>query len=604
MQRLLVCLFLSLASVSFSTAAAPSPQDEIAEQVPKALAILNRWHAADPEPGDRRLHLIYWTPADREPAPRYRERLSAILLDIQKYYRAEMKRMGFGERTIRLHNEADGLLKIHLVRGAKPYAQYDVKSGREIRNECLPVLKQVGIDAEKETIVIFCNMSNYDAAAGTINQNSPYYAGGSKSGGTAWQVDSPILDVDLLDDKEPRVRDGQYGHISVGKYNSIFIGGVAHELGHALGLPHNAERPDQKSAFGTALMGSGNRTYGDDRRGEGRGSFLTLAHGLRLASHPIFSGSIKGMNRRASAKPHDIEITASGSSFKVRARVTADPPCYAVVGYMDPAGGSDYDATTCTAVPDAEGWFTLQCDALRKGKAGELRIVALQANGGGLGDKTYGVPYSVDGDGKVDLSSAVASLKLVSLAKTVNEGNAAAAAAEVVRLRKGGADPTLLQVAESLAATVDFKPGPAPSEVKADRCHLSESTWSHARVGWGKPVANRLPGDTAILRAGGRVYARGLYAHAPASYQWTVGGHWSTLTADAGMADGNGGSVVFVVLGDGKELWRSTTVKEQQVVPVNVDVKGVQSLELRVENAGDGNASDWGVWLNPTLERR
>ncbi len=585
-------------------ARATTPQEEITDQAPRALAILNKWHAADPVPADRRLHLVYWTPADREPAPRYRERLSAILLDIQKFYLAEMKRMGFGERPIRLHAEADGLLKIHVVKGAKPYKDYDGKSGGDIRKECLPTLKAAGIDADKETIVIFCNMSNYDAAAGTINQNSPYYAGGSKRGGTAWQVDSPILDLALLDKKEPLVRDGQYGRISVGKYNSIFIGGVAHELGHALSLPHNAERPDQKAAFGTALMGGGNRTYGDDRRGEGRGSFLTLAHGLRLASHPIFSGSAKGIDLRASAKIDEVKITPAEKSFTVTARVTADPPCYAIVGYMDPAGGSDYDATTCTAVPDADGRFTLRCDALRKGKAGELRIVALQANGGGLGDKTHAISYSVDADGKVDLSAAISALKLATLAKAVNAGDTAAARQIVDKLAgESPADTRTIEIARVLAGTIDFKPGVAPADTAGKQCHLSEAKWTAARVGWGRPTVNRLPGDTAILRAAGKVYARGLYAHAPSSYTWDLGGKWTNFTADAGMADGFDGSVVFVVLGDGKELWRSATIKASQVVTVKTPVVGVKSLELRVENAGDGNGSDWGVWLEPTVAR-
>src|SRR5690606_23776384 len=102
-------------------------------------------------------------------------------------------------------------------------------------------LQAAGIEADKETIVIFCNMSNWDPKTGTMSQNSPYYASGGLRNGTAWQVDSALLDAGLLKEKEPQLRDGQYGRISVGRYNSIFVGGVCHELGHALGLPHNQE---------------------------------------------------------------------------------------------------------------------------------------------------------------------------------------------------------------------------------------------------------------------------------------------------------------------------------------------------------------------------
>ncbi len=110
----------------------------------------------------------------------------------------------------------------------------------------------------------------------------------------AWQLDSPELDATNLSLTKPMIQDGQYGRISLGKHNSIFTGGIAHELGHAPGLPHREARPDE-AVRGTALMGSGNQTYGDEVRGEGRGSFLMLAHALRLASHPQFSGSVRAL---------------------------------------------------------------------------------------------------------------------------------------------------------------------------------------------------------------------------------------------------------------------------------------------------------------------
>ena len=62
------------------------------------------------------------------------------------------------------------------------------------------------------------------------------------------------------------------------------------------------------------------------------------------------------------------------------------------------------------------------------------------------------------------------------------------------------------------------------------------------------------------------------------------------------------GSVEFLVLGDGKVLWKSGVMKGgQPAKPVNVDLSGVKSLELRVTDGGDGNDSDHADWLNARL---
>src|SRR5690606_18647490 len=135
------------------------------------------------------------------------------------FYESELKRLGIPARRLPLDHEADGLLKIHLVKGKEPYSHYDVGSGAEIRGECLPTLREAGIASERETIVIFCNMSTWDPEKRTMRQNSPYYAGGNARGGTAWQVDSALLDPQLLPEKGQHIQDGQYGRISLGRYN-------------------------------------------------------------------------------------------------------------------------------------------------------------------------------------------------------------------------------------------------------------------------------------------------------------------------------------------------------------------------------------------------
>lgn len=584
-------------------------QEESAKQVAAARKVLDAYHVTDPVPSSRTLHIVYWTPADREPAPQYRERLTRVLFDIREFYAKEMRRLGFGERTIRLATDEDGLLKVHLVRGAGPYAKYHVQSGDAIRRECLPTLQSAGIEASKETLVIFCNMSNWDKAAATMSQNSPYYASGGLRNGTAWQVDSPLLDAALLSHKEPMLRDGQYGKISVGKYNSIFVGGVCHELGHALGLPHNLERTSERVQVGTSLMGSGNRTYGEERRGEGRGSFLSLCDGLRLASHPLFTGSAKGIDLPASAELQDVKVVRDedAKGFTFSAKVTADPPVYAVVAYMDPSGGNDYDATTATAIPDEKGFFSLRCDALKTGKAGLLRVVACQANGGRINDQVFAVPYQVAENGEIDLSAFQAKTQLQPLVKAIAQNDAKGVAEELkkveVALGMKGADGVLLRVARSLAKSIGAKPGPAPAKAMGKECWLSDSAWKAAKVGWGRPVVNRLPDEAMVIQVGGKLFERGLYAHAPSSYAYDLDRKWKKLSVGAGLASGHDGSVEFVIVGDGKTLWSSKRVADAELKKLELDIVGVKELVLKVEDGGDGNGSDWGVWVDPKLER-
>lgn len=604
---------LTLAT-AFSVVGAPflfaaTPQEEIAAQVPAARQILDAWQAAQPEKAEKKVHIVYWSPSDREPCPGHRERLTAIMEDIRDFYAREMQRLGFGPLTIHLDYAADGKLNIHEVHGSQPYAKYDVESGGPIRNECLATLRAAGLNPERETCVIFCNMANWDPAQRIVSQNSPYYASGTNRQGTAWQVDSPILDLASLALKEPRVKDGQYGNISIGRYNSIFIGGVCHELGHALGLPHNQETPEEKKAFGTALMGSGNRSYGEDRRGEGQGSFLTLAHGLRLASHPIFCGSVKGIAQRPDGALQDVKLENRGKTFTFSAKVTADPPAYAVIGYMDPDGGGDYDATTCTAIPDADGRITLQADALQAGKSGVLRVVVCQANGAASSfasaSTRFTYPYRVAPDGAVDLSSSQARLQLAPLLKALDQPTAGSVASSLKAIEglTPAPDAGVLETARVLAASADFTPGPPPAAAEGASCHLSEATLTANRVGYGHAQPNRLP-DDGLFSCGARLFARGLYAHAPARQTWDLGGRWTTLSGHAGLPDGNdGGSCVFVIRADGKELWRSKKTESGTLRDYELNVAGVKELELTVEDAGDGNGADWGCWFDPVVKR-
>ena len=575
--------------------------DEL-EQVAAACRILDAWHADQPEPGQRNLHMVCWTPADRELPADYQPRLTRIMRHIQEFYANEMQRLGFGNRTIGLMLDDKQQLILHVVRGLHNTDHYSGPSGNEIRNECLPVLRQAGIDADRETILIMCNLATWDEATLQFTHKSPYYAGGSYRSGTAWQLDSPELDSTNLSLTEPIIQDGQYGRISLGKHNSIFIGGIAHELGHALGLPHCKARPDE-AVRGTALMGSGNRSYGDELRGEGRGSFLTLAHALRLAAHPQFSRSMKGLKTDATAAIDHLSIAAEGKAITVTGVVSGSPPVYAVVAYFDPDGGSDYDATTATAVPDATGRFMLQSDALTRGKRGELRLFPLHVNGSAAGQMSqtkHRYSYAVDADGTPDLSSIQTRQELepfIAALISKDQSRSKQLAAEIKSQKAAAIARSLMQPSTAEQT---------PAEYNGDSFSISLTNFkpTTAKVGWGQPVYDRLPDDTILLESGGEVFNTGIYAHAPASHLYQLSGKWQTLSGKAGLAAGHDGSVQFEIKGDGKTLWKSKIVNTDKTLDFDVDLKGVQQVELLTGPTEDGPSADWALWLEPVLKRR
>lgn len=570
------------------------------EQVKQALQILDAWHKEQPEPGDRFLHLVCWTPADRELPADYQSRLTRIMEHIQAFYASEMERYGMPDRTIRLRYDNNQLL-LHIVKGKHPTDHYATQSGSEIREECRPVLTAAGIDLNKETIFLLCNLATWDPKQLKFTHNSPYYAGGSFRSGTAWQLDSPELDTLNLKLKTPIIEDGQYGRISLGKHNSIFIGGIAHELGHALGLPHCTARPDE-SVKGEALMGSGNRTYGDELRGEGKGSFLTLAHALRLASHPQFSRSVKGINLEARAEINQLTVEAKGKSIHVSGIVKADPPVYAIVAYFDPEGGSDYDATTASAVPASDGSFELSSSALRPGKAGELRLFPLHVNGsaaGQMSETRFRYSYSTKADGTPDLTAIQTRQQLQSIVTALAKNNQKAARELAREIR----DKSIRDIAERLVNPVRAKESPAEETSRKNRVPLTNFAANSAKVGWGDAVYDRVPDEQMLLESGGRFFETGIYAHAPARHVYDLNGRWSSLTGHVGLAAGHDGTVEFEIKGDGRTLWKSDVVQSSATVSFEISLDGIKQLELLTHTTDDGATADWGLWLDLTLNR-
>jgi alpha-galactosidase len=82
-----------------------------------------------------------------------------------------------------------------------------------------------------------------------------------------------------------------------------------------------------------------------------------------------------------------------------------------------------------------------------------------------------------------------------------------------------------------------------------------------------------------------------------------LGGGCSAFAASVGVDDESGqGSVTFEVWGDGTRLLASDVLHHgTPAAPVAVDVTGVQVLDLRVTDGGDGVNFDHADWAAPVI---
>ena len=56
------------------------------------------------------------------------------------------------------------------------------------------------------------------------------------------------------------------------------------------------------------------------------------------------------------------------------------------------------------------------------------------------------------------------------------------------------------------------------------------------------------------------------------------------------------GSAVFRIIGDGKEIFSKKMTQGEKLYPINVNIRNIKSLELIVDNAGDGYWGDFAIW--------
>jgi hypothetical protein len=145
----------------------------------------------------------------------------------------------------------------------------------------------------------------------------------------------------------------------------------------------------------------------------------------------------------------------------------------------------------------------------------------------------------------------------------------------------------------------------AGASTELENVSLVDVVPDSVQQGWGD-----LHKDCSIggkpLQIGDRKFARGLGTHAAGELVYELDRPCERFEAwvgvDAEISYTKAASVIFKVLGDGRELFNSGVMRsETPAKHVSVDLTGVGELKLVVTDAGDGSNSDHADWAEPIL---
>lgn len=188
------------------------------------------------------LNVIYFVPSDIPLDPTYKTRLSAILLWGQNYFQQSMIKNGYSPKTFGIYKETANRnnVEIIVIRGTKPHTSYTYNNRTTMDTEISTYLaNNPTLKTSDHTLVI-------TAVANEANADAPFFGIGK----TAYVIDYPQFDIQYL---------GTDTYSFTG-----WFGGLMHELGHGLNLPHCAETKTEHNDpnKGITLMSFGNTTLG------------------------------------------------------------------------------------------------------------------------------------------------------------------------------------------------------------------------------------------------------------------------------------------------------------------------------------------------------
>ncbi len=238
-------------------------------------------------PGEHQLNIVYFHGCDVEPAKDHERRLSELFTYVQQFYGKAMQRNGFGARSFGLSMLPNGNVDIITIKGKLPHKEYPYSGGHNKVREEMNAYFAAHPEKLRSGHTFILMPTWLDGEFSNENPGGvPYYGVGK----TAFAMDYADFDLQYLGDDTPK-----------GRLLTKYLGGLAHELGHALNLPHNNGTPEQNKAMGTPLMNAGNYTFGM------KPTYLTKASCKILDTSETFAP--KGCKTVFYSSQQDVKVT-------------------------------------------------------------------------------------------------------------------------------------------------------------------------------------------------------------------------------------------------------------------------------------------------------
>ena len=322
----------------------------------------------------RNLNIVYFAPADLNPYADYERRISEIMLAGQKYFSDQMNLNGYGSKTFGLlKDETNSRVKIITIKGKLSRENYKSENHNAILQEINAYFSANPSEKSSDhTLMILPALYLNANSTLPLDGINPYFGIGKSS----YVLDYPNFD---------------YKYFGTDTYDfTKWYGGLFHELGHALNLPHNHAKKSEISVKGTALMGAGNYTLGKTP------TFLTAADCAVLDVNQVFNGDSKVYYAQVNAGVTNINVgyNSSTAAINLSGKFSSELPVKEVLYFNDPEtiadGGTgvnkDYIAIAWTSKPIGSNEFKIDfpiSDFIEKadGIKYELRVKLVHENG-------------------------------------------------------------------------------------------------------------------------------------------------------------------------------------------------------------------------------